>query len=589
MSIPNTAFRFSPPAARASVLFLVTAVAVSFPDSIREEVEKARSVVSLQTNRQWQSITLPALRDGTAEVSLANLNPDANVWFILFIKTAGMKAPLSFHLENPQPDKQSVRLDADFRQGLVLAESGDVLRCRLWDFPGGEGALKNASGLPAPFAALCEERLYLRNPVKGHKTTKEWATDFLRAYVPGGEKITSVVKETLYRDAYYATSEPVKLERKLNEKPRMPGAPRPALIKTEHGDKLLPVPGMGIEARQQEKSGFRPGAWYPVKSVPGAFISVIQPRLASDEMLEGRPNKLKPLDNLEASSLCYLAAFDLSEFNFSFCMGTEHPGVGWSERIQPAVKTAGTAGPDGFGSLVPLVVNGIIPPYEKDRIIAAFTGGFKRYHGAFRRGDLAWVNRGSHYGFLEKGVVLSSLNPGLATFCIRQGGRIAMKTWTARDAETLNQVLHARQNGFPLIEPASSGGPPVTGEMVGSPYLGNWSGSQEGRFRTVRAGIALQEAGGHRFLLYGYFSSATPSSMARVFHAYGCSYAMQTDINALEHTYLAFYGRENGRLTVQHLDRGMAVLDKTDKSGNVAPRFLGYADNRDFFYIIRKE
>jgi hypothetical protein len=32
----------------------------------------------------------------------------------------------------------------------------------------------------------------------------------------------------------------------------------------------------------------------------------------------------------------------------------------------------------------------------------------------------------------------------------------------------------------------------------------------------------------------------------------------------------------------------MAEVDKS-ASGEVVPRFLGFADNRDFFYVVRKE
>ena len=62
---------------------------------------------------------------------------------------------------------------------------------------------------------------------------------------------------------------------------------------------------------------------------------------------------------------------------------------------------------------------------------------------------------------------------------------------------------------------------------------------------------------------------------------------MHLDMNALEHTYLAVYRREGGKLIVQHLIQEMNVLDKNEKGGYV-PRFLGYPDNRDFFYLMRK-
>ena len=75
--------------------------------------------------------------------------------------------------------------------------------------------------------------------------------------------------------------------------------------------------------------------------------------------------------------------------------------------------------------------------------------------------------------------------------------------------------------------------------------------------------------------------------MARVFQAYRCNYAMLLDMNALEHTYMALYRRSGTELTVEHLLSGMSVLDKSD-AGEVIPRFLGYADNRDFFYVMRR-
>ena len=104
----------------------------------------------------------------------------------------------------------------------------------------------------------------------------------------------------------------------------------------------------------------------------------------------------------------------------------------------------------------------------------------------------------------------------------------------------------------------------------------------------MRSGIGLQEVDGYRFLIYGYFSTATPSAMARVFEAYQCRYAMMLDMNALEHTYLAVFPQEDSGVTVNHLINGMNVLDKSFNQ-QVVPRFVGYADNRDFFYLVRKK
>jgi len=43
------------------------------------------------------------------------------------------------------------------------------------------------------------------------------------------------------------------------------------------------------------------------------------------------------------------------------------------------------------------------------------------------------VNHGSHYGFVEQGVVFSSLQPGLATLLVRNDGQVEMTTWQPDD------------------------------------------------------------------------------------------------------------------------------------------------------------
>ena len=103
----------------------------------------------------------------------------------------------------------------------------------------------------------------------------------------------------------------------------------------------------------------------------------------------------------------------------------------------------------------------------------------------------------------------------------------------------------------------------------------------------MRSGAALQTNHGKRFLIYAVFSDATPSAMARIFQAYRCDYAMLLDMNALEHTYLALYRRSGSQMFVDHLLKGMSEVDKS-AAGELVPRFLGYPDNRDFFYVMRR-
>ena len=69
-------------------------------------------------------------------------------------------------------------------------------------------------------------------------------------------------------------------------------------------------------------------------------------------------------------------------------------------------------------------------------------GGFKREHGAFKYGAFAHTRNGNHYGFVEQGVVLSSLKPGLATLYVLMDGSVRMGTWRERD-----DVKHLRASG----------------------------------------------------------------------------------------------------------------------------------------------
>jgi hypothetical protein len=77
--------------------------------------------------------------------------------------------------------------------------------------------------------------------------------------------------------------------------------------------------------------------------------------------------------------------------------------------------------------------------------------------------------------------------------------------------------------------------------------------------------------------------------MARTFQAYNCHHAMLLDMNALEHTYLALYPRGEGEIQVEHLMTGMSQLDKDAGKGSVIPRFLGFPDNRDLFFVYQRE
>ncbi len=574
----------------ACVVLCARASAEQPTEERRSEYERnqPKSVVALQQFRTTREIPIRDAQMNRGVASITNLNPHVNGWYLLSIGWDSAGDVDFYHLENRFPDRQRIALDPDFATGLTLVARGDAARCELWG-DRASGPLARARAGRDAFEPLCGERFYLRNPTIGHKTNLELATDLLRRHVPGGERITAFVREEFFQDKFLSTAESeTPAAPGEAAKPGPPGSPARPLLNPRLEGQLLTTRDLGISIENDAAPALRPGRWYRAHEQPGVFISVTQPRFAAPEVVERQAGLVHPLDDVEASALAYLIAFDLAEFRVDFALGTEHPKVDWSDRVRAEVRSPALPGPDGFATLAPLARTGMVSPAGAQGIAATFVGGFKRYHGAFRHGDFALRNSGTHYGFVEWGTILSKLQAGLSTAVIWSDGRVELKTWTVRDDSELWRVRHARQNGVPLIEYDAETGDSHPGSLVRDWSRGNWSGSAEKRFRTVRAGLCSVEHEGREFLIYGYFSAATTAAMVRVFAAYRCRYAMLLDINALEHTYLAVYRTQQGQFRVQHLINGMEVLDK--RGGNqTVPRFIGYADNRDFFYLRRTE
>lgn len=549
------------------------------------QTDTPKTIIELQAFRGSASVEFQMPGDrGTA--TLVDLNPQINTWFLLTLRWAGAGKTLSYHLENPLPKTQMLALSQTYPYGIRIVVGGHGVDCNLWQ-DGQVMILQQAQRLGLPYAPLCEDRLFLRNAVAGNYTHLERVTNFLRDHVWGGERIVGFVRKQFFEDAFLEKADAGAAAQMPLTRIASPEGPQPPQISAAFAAISVMPEHLGINV-DQRSGAFVLGRWYPVRDAAGIFLSLIQPQAVGAPKLTGKKDTVSPLDSVEAGALDYMVALDLSQFGLGFALGTDHPRVGWSERVLDAVRDSKLAGPDGIGSVAPLVVNGIVNPTMVERVAATFAGGFKREHGAFRFGALAQQNHGTHYGFIEQGVVFSKLQPELATLIVTDDDDVRMNTWTADDGPLLSHIKFARQNGVPLIDYDHNSGISAPGALVNNWGAGNWSGSNDERLRTLRAGVCLQVTGKARYLLFGYFSTATPSAMARVFQAYGCRYAMHLDMNALEHTYFAIYTQRNGRIVVQHLIEGMAEVDR--KGGDeLAPRFLSFPDDRDFFYLTRKK
>jgi hypothetical protein len=551
---------------------------------------QGRTIVDLQINRTASSIRIKRA-DGPAGVAtLINLNPAINSWHLLQIDAGAGTLEQTYHLQNADPRGQALLLDESNPGGIVIAHGKERVVCDLWSAKDG-GALVAARQSAVPYAPLCGERIYLLNPTRGHQTPIEAVTDLLREKVPGGEKVVSFVRDTFFARLYRKKAEEPVESMPVAVTPRKQPVEGPAAALVDPDAAVVAVKplDLGIEIEGSVAGSAIPGDWYPAKDIPGVFVSVITPGRIAPKILRSYPTRVNNLGSVESGQLVYLVAFDLDQFDVHYVLGTTHPGVEWSGRVQSRMKEASLPGPDGIDTGRPLVRTGFINPSDAPRTVAGFIGGFKRYHGAFRDGQLAQKNHGSHYGFVEEGVLFSTLQPELATLYLLDDGQVDMKTWTAEDTKTLlPRVRSALQNGVPLVtEYDASVRISVPGPLVNRWGDGNWSATADLKQQSMRAAVALQESRGRRYLVYAFFWSATPSAITRVLQAYQCRYGLPLDMNALEHTYLAVYKKQGSNIAVEHLIRKMAEVDLTAK-GRSLPRFLGYPDDRDFFYLTRR-
>ena len=540
-----------------------------------EEV-RAKTIVELQPFRLEQNARDPA---ADLPLRLITLNPAVGAWYLLQVWANPNGKPDNFHIENPDPARQQVTFDDGARPALIIRRDGKELRCRPW-----VGELTVAGQSALPYAPICSGRLFLRNKVPGNRTNLEAASEFLRDNVWGGESIVRFFKNTFFADSELENSEDVAADAADTGA----NGPAPMLIDAALAERPVISTQLDLGLQDGDAGKMAVGAWYSVAGARGVFASAFQPRRISKEVLEG-PGRTNWLDSVERNATGYMVGFDMTQFDIGWAKGTDHPALGWSPRPAWNVRPKGLPGPDGVNTPAPLVPLGMVNPVIASRAVATFTAGFKRQHGAFKYGDMATFNLGHHYGFIEKGVILSKLQPNLSTFYGLTDGTIAMKTWTEADNVLLPRITFARQNGVPLLETDPETGAGIPGDRVIQWGGGNWSGSAEAKLRTLRAGVCMASKGGKSFLIYGYFSTATPSAMARTFQAYGCNYAMLLDMNALEHTYLAVYQRQAGKVHVGHIVPGMALIEKKLRGGTIIPRFIGFADNRDLFYLTRKE
>jgi len=143
------------------------------------EADVPKTILELQPFRRSisQPMTDAVGRRGT--VTLVELNPNSNAWFLLQLLWEDPAELRTYHLENPDPRGTHVALDLA-GQGLRITSSANAVSCILWPYRT-TAPLEEARRSGLPYAPLCAGRLYLRNTVIGTYTRLEAVTNFLRS------------------------------------------------------------------------------------------------------------------------------------------------------------------------------------------------------------------------------------------------------------------------------------------------------------------------------------------------------------------------------------------------------------------------
>ncbi len=139
--------------------------------------------------------------DGTT-YRLTSLNPSVNSWFVLEVAPVSGRAR-AYHLENGDPDGTLIALQDGDAPSLVIDQSGVLTECAPWD----DDSLQTAANLDLPFAPICDWAVFVRNPVRGNRTTREAVSQFLRDNVIFGDSIVNLIKGAFFEDAFMVSSE----------------------------------------------------------------------------------------------------------------------------------------------------------------------------------------------------------------------------------------------------------------------------------------------------------------------------------------------------------------------------------------------
>lgn len=227
-----------------------------------------------------------------------------------------------------------------------------------------------------------------------------------------------------------------------------------------------------------------------------------------------------------------------------------------SDRVQlssvPGTEEPATDNPEAKK----LPFRGLIPPSQRDELLAAFNGGFRAEHG--------------RYGMMVDGVTLLAPRADVCTIAGYDDGSLQIGTYS-RLAAASDEPLWYRQTPRCMVE---------QGKLhPGLSVLNTrgWGATLDGETVIRRSAIALSED--RKTLLVAVTNFTTARALALGMQAAGGHDVAQLDVNRSFPKFLLFPRDESGARHAESLFNGFLFTQD---------EMIDEPNPRDFFYVVRR-
>jgi hypothetical protein len=192
---------------------------------------------------------------------------------------------------------------------------------------------------------------------------------------------------------------------------------------------------------------------------------------------------------------------------------------------------------------------------DRERLAAAFSGGWQTVHG--------------HFGMRAQGRTIVTPAGGLATFGRLHGGATGFGTWPKGLRQTPPEIVEFRQNLYPLFE----------GGVLNPGGHAYWGGahSSELELNYIRRSALCATREQHVVFFYG--ESVTAYTLALAMQRAGCDYGLELDINRPNVSF-EFY-RVIRKAEARPTDPPPGVHEVRSRAAGEMP------GRKDFFYFVR--